>query len=438
MTQSLNHDVFEKILVYNSLTNSTYLASIADYIKPEYFTNKTSALIFQIVSEFYDKRHVLPTATEIKAKIVEQGNQNEFKSLLNSFTTLDKKYNTEELYANTEQFLKEKAVYHTMLELAKEVSKGDADTSVMLDKFEKACNIDLSTNFGIEIFKDADYLISEFNKVESTISTDWEWLDDALGGGWAEHGRALYVFAGETNIGKSIFLGNIATNIARKGKNVLLISLEMSELLYSKRICANITKVPLKSFSTEGPTLKQLLKEEKDKHGKLFIKEFPPSTITPKQIQAFIKKVIDSGIKIDAIVIDYLNLLYSPIGNNSYERVKYIVEQIRAMSYLFSCPIISASQLTRSGYGVDNPDLTTISESMGTAHSADVMISIYQKEEDRELNIIRMGLMKNRFGPRGITQAMEIDYSTLSISQSEEILEDDNSDIANTLDILSG
>jgi KaiC/GvpD/RAD55 family RecA-like ATPase len=49
--------------------------------------------------------------------------------------------------------------------------------------------------------------------------------------GFLEAGKSLYVFAGETNIGKSIFLGNIATNIAQQGKNVLVVTLEMSELL---------------------------------------------------------------------------------------------------------------------------------------------------------------------------------------------------------------
>jgi len=58
--------------------------------------------------------------------------------------------------------------------------------------------------------------------------------------------------------------------------------------------------------------------------------------------------------------------------------------------------------------------------SVGLAATADVIVSIYQNEEDRELGIIRLGMMKNRYGPRGHTQAMRIDYSTLTITQAEE------------------
>jgi len=62
-------------------------------------------------------------------------------------------------------------------------------------------------------------------------------------------------------------------------------------------------------------------------------------------------------------------------------------------------------------------------------------VSIYQNEEDRELNIIRLGMMKNRYGPRGNTQAMRIDYSTLTIDQADDVeFEEDD----NTLNTLAG
>ena len=206
----------------------------------------------------------------------------------------------------------------------------------------------------------------------------------------------------------------------------------MSELLYARRICTNVTKIPMKEMKQNCPTIRESIKDEK---GKIFIKEFPPATITPNQLKAFINKFKDNGIKLDAIVLDYLNLMHCTIGNNSYERIKHVTEQVRAMSYTFDCPIISATQLNRSGFDQDNPELATISESIGLAATADVIVSIYQNEEDRELNIIRLGMMKNRYGPRGNTQAMRIDYSTLTIDQADDVeFEEDD----NTLNTLAG
>ena len=216
------------------------------------------------------------------------------------------------------------------------------------------------------------------------------------------------LLAGEMLFGREAFAG----------KNVLLVTLEMAELLYAQRICTNATKIPMRELKQNGPSIKHAIAQEK---GKIFIKEFPPSTITPSQLKGFIKKFQEQGIKLDAIVLDYLNLLHSPIGSNSYERVKYVTEQVRAMSYLFDCPIISATQLNRSGFDQDNPDLNTVSESIGLAATADCIVSIYQSEEDREMDIIRLGMMKNRFGIRGVTQAMRIDYNTLSIEQADDV-----------------
>ena len=429
----LDLDYFENVLIYKSLTDSGYLASIADFVKPEYFKDKAIASIFNIIKDFTEKRNKLPTTTEIKSYLVSDEQKNSFKELVKTFSDIDKTLDKEELYDNTEQFLKEKAVYHTMLNVAEDVSKGKVDTSVVLDKFEKSCNINLVTDLGLELYGDVDKLIDDLNCVERYVPSKWEWLDNCLGGGFLEAGKALYVFAGETNIGKSIFLGNIASNMAEDGKNVLLVTLEMSELLYARRICSNVTKIPMKQLAENAPSIKQAMN---DQGGKIFIKEFPPATITANQLKAFVKKFQEQGIKLDAIVLDYLNLMHSPVGNNSYERIKHVTEQVRAMSYLFNCPIISATQLNRAGFDTDNPDLATISESIGLAATADAIISIFQNEEDRGIGVIRLGMMKNRYGPRGITQAMRIDYNTLTIEQADDIEIDEDMD--NTLNVLAG
>jgi len=427
----LDLDYFENTLMYKALTDGGYLASIADIAKPEYFKSKAIASIFAIIKDFSEKRNKLPTITEIKAYLVTDEQKSSFKELVQSFNTIDKVLDKDELYENTERFLKEKAVYHTMLNVAEDVSKGIVDTSDVLQKFEESCNISLVTDLGFNMYDDIDLLIDDLNAEKRFIPSGWEWLDEHLGGGFLENGKSLYVFAGETNIGKSIFLGNIAHNIAKQGKNVLLVTLEMSELIYAQRICTNVTKIPMRELKQNSPTIRHVMKQEE---GKIFIKEFPPATITPNQLAGFTKKFGEKGIKIDAIVLDYLNLLHSTVGSNSYERIKHVTEQIRAMSYTFECPIISATQLNRSGFDQDNPELATISESIGLAATADCICSIYQNEEDREMDIIRLGMMKNRYGPRGSTQAMRIDYPTLSIEQADDVdLEDTEDDTFNTL-----
>jgi replicative DNA helicase len=412
-------DEYEKIIAFKAMTDSTYLNSIADYVKPEYFEHPNIAKYFEIVKDFYEKRQKLPTITEIKPYLTTDGMRNDFKKLVESFKEMDKDLDKDELYQNTERFLKERATWCNILEIAENSEKKVKNPSEVLEAFEDICKICLDTERGIELFEDVDKIIDDILNEDVYISSGWEWVDEHLGGGYRQDGKALYVFAGQANIGKSIFLGNVAANIAEQGKNVLVVSLEMSEMLYAKRIASNVTKIPLKSFKEDAHTLRYALKEEGKTSGKLFIKEFPPSTITPKQLSAFIKKLIDTGVHLDAIVIDYLTLL-SGSGVNSYERGKNICEQVRAMSYIFACPIISAAQLNRSSINQNNPDMSGLAESLAIAMASDVILSIFQSEEDMEMGLIRLGMMKNRFGPRGMVQAMKIIYETLTIIQSEE------------------
>lgn len=433
----IDFEYFENVLVKNAMLDASYLTSIVDYVKPKYFDNKNIAKYFEIVSDFYDKHQKLPTMTEIKVYLTSDELKRGFKILIESFKDVDNNLDKDELYTNTERFLKEKGTYHAILESAEEIGEEATDLSLIVDRFEKISGISLNTDKGIELYGDVEKIIDDILSEQSTISSKWDWFDEHSGGGFRESGKALYVFAGQANIGKSIVLGNIAENIASQGKTVLVVTLEMSETLYGQRIASKVTKIPMKNFKEDAHTLRCAMNQEKSRNpkGKIFIKEFPPSTITPKQLQAFCKKLVDSGEKLDAIVIDYISLLHSPQGSNSYERVKYVCEQVRAMSYVFGCPCITACQINRSGYN-GSPGMEHMAESLGIAATADDITTIFQNEEDQELGVVRFGKAKNRFGMRGMVQTMRIDYSTLTITQSDEECEFDDSDDDDEISLL--
>lgn len=73
--------------------------------------------------------------------------------------------------------------------------------------------------------------------------------------------------------------------------------------------------------------------------------------------------------------------------------------------------------------GVNNmeSDMTTVSESMGLPATADAMFDISQTEEDKELGIVRLGMMKNRFGPNFGKVALRVDWNTLDIYEDSNV-----------------
>jgi replicative DNA helicase len=421
-TAKLDLDFYEKVILYNCIFDNGYLASVIDYIKDDLFSDKDIKSVVGIIKDFYIKRGEVPSLNEIKTYLSDSNLKESYKNALIKMKEFDgTKFNRDELYENTETFLKQKLVFNTLLEAAENHDNGKLDASELLVKMEQAVGINLSPSLGLNLLENVDHFIEELSKNESKISTGWKWLDNKISGGFLESGKALYIFIGETNVGKSIFLGNIAANVALQGKTALVISLEMSEIMYGMRFASKLTKIPMFELKTDFDNLKEQLEDvrKQNNKSKILIKEFPPSTITPFQISAYLKKLSQRGIKVDCLVLDYLNLLSSPSGDTMYERIKHISEQLRAISYTHKVPIISASQIVRSSFSKEAPSLEAISEGISLANTADCIFNIWQSDEDKENGYINMGVAKNRFGPNFGSTLLKIDYTTLTLEEED-------------------
>lgn len=413
----LDLNYFENILVYQSLTNTSYLTDIIDYIKLNYFNNNDIRVVFKVIKEYYKQYHKAPNASELVQYLVSDEQKEAFKKVIQTSKILDKNISYDEVIANTERFLGERAVYTTMMDIAGDFK--NLDISNVYQRFHDACNIRLYKDLGLDFYRGIDKLVDYLGKPNPTISTGYKWLDQKLGGGYLEEGKALYIFVGQPNVGKSIFLGNAATTIASQGKNVLLVSLEMSEMMYATRLASKLTKIPIAELRNRKDEIKHIL-EGKEK-GKIIIKEFPPSTLSPEQLENYYKTVVDSGIKIDVMVLDYINLLRGKASAQSYEKIKEIAEQVRAIAVKHGISVLSATQKNRTGVNNTESDMTTVSESMGLPATADAMFDISQTEEDKELGIVRLGMMKNRFGPNFGKVALRVDWNTLDIYEDSSV-----------------
>jgi replicative DNA helicase len=420
----LDLDEYEKIIFFNALMDQSYLETIFEHTKPNFFKDKDIKLIFSILNLYYEEHQKIPTITELKAHLSTDDEKQALKRIVLSLNNFDNNFDKDVLIKNTERWLKEKSVINTVFNTSIDVQSGEINSSKILKNFEDACNISLIDNLGFDYLEKIDQHIEELKKVFKVLPTGWKWLDKHLGGGLMAEGRALYCFFGVTNVGKSIFLGNMATNILNQNKTVVLISLEMAESIYAKRISASLSKIPCNDLNTHSKPLKKHLSEYRLKNGnaKLIIKEFPTKSVTVLNLKTYIDKLIKKGIKPDAIIIDYINLIAPPVNNlSSYESIKQITESLRALSYHFECPIISATQATRAAVNSPSPDLDKTSESMGLSHTVDAQFSIWTEAEDIELGIIHLGIVKNRFGNRGVHTQLKIDYPTLSLSEIDDV-----------------
>jgi len=419
----LNLDNFESVFCYKMLTDKSFFARIDPFFEVDYLHDKDRKCIIQIQKNIVTENKIFPNLTEIKNYITNKEQSQSFVKVLTEIKNINPDLNETELYSCTERFLKERGIYNAMLSVVDDIQSGNIDSSKILDSFEKRCKINLDNKGGFNLAKDLNVLVDSLKAKESFIKSKYNWLDNIMDGGFRAEGKALYLVVGQVNIGKSIVLGNLAKNIVESGKNVLLISLEMSEMMYASRITSNMTKIPIYKLKDEVDTIEEAMEIYRNRSnvGELMIKEFPPSKITPNQLEAYINSVISSGFKVDAVVIDYLNLLHGETGSNSYERLKYVTEQIRALSYIFACPFITATQLNRGGFDEDDgPELSNLSESINIAATCDFIFGVYKKSSEKSLPVIRFKMLKNRWGANYGEYAFKVDTTTLALIEDDE------------------
>ena len=414
----LDLDFFETVLLFNALGDQEYLSSIIGYIDASLFNDKHIGKIVGRLTEFFLERGTVPTLTEIKARLSSEEDRKALTEVKPKLSQIEGPFNKDELIQNTEKFLKERFVYKTILNVAEKFSDQSFKLEEALVDFEKAYNINLSENLGHWYFDDIDKHVKDLVAIYKPISTGWKFFDDKTEGGLFP--KTLVVFAGQVNVGKSIVLGNIATNMLLANKNVLLISLEMSEFMYSKRISSQLTQIPHGDLKTYTEELKEQVNHiKKTVEGNLIVKEFPPKSVTVRHIDAYITKLKHKGFVPDIVVIDYVNLIHPIAKNlNSYESVKEICEHLRGLAFKYDIPIVSATQLNRGSFNTASPGMEGISESIGLAATCDVICSLWQEEEDRELGVINMGFQKNRFGPNFGSAAFKCNYNTLTLKET--------------------
>ena len=441
--KKLDYELFEYIIAFNCTFNDLYTATVIDTLKIEYLSNVNIRNYLNIIFDFYNKHQTLPSATEIRTYLNDDDLKGSYREVVTKFKTLDSEYNFDELIINTEQFIKEKAVYAAVKSTVNNFTDDTASKSTdeIFQMFDAACNISLVDNIGFDYFNRIDDHIHDLKQTDRYIPTGYKWLDKMLGGGWLEGGRALYMFMGGTNVGKSIVLGNVTAKLLEQGRTVVVISLEMPETLYCKRISSQLSRIPFAELRKDTENLNRYLKDFKQRNpsSRLILKEFPPSSVSANHIKAYIKKLITKlKIKPDAIVLDYLTLLMAinPSGS-MFSDGKSIAQEVRSLSYPqnFGCPIISAGQINRGGMSEANPELDKTGESIAIPQTADAVFSLWQTEAEKELGILNFGIRKSRFGVNFGKRAFKIDYDTLAIDEMEDVFSNTDS-IQNTDNVL--
>lgn len=243
--------------------------------------------------------------------------------------------------------------------------------------------------------------------------------------GFPKDDTCLWIIMAQPGLGKSQFLGNIAYNWLKQNKKVLIVSLEMSEQMYSMRISSLISGSNINTLKNSTDRLKRVVTQLKELYPNsgLIIKEYPTGTCTAAGLKQFIRKLKESeNFEPDIIMVDYLNIM-KPNGNPSgltlYEKGIAVSEELRALSSELKRTIVAPIQTARrnGGYAREDIDMDSASESSGIVATADGILALFQSPEERINGCLNAKMIKNRLGGYiGSIFRMQVDYSTLRIT----------------------
>jgi len=424
---------FEKIFFRLSLEKVKYLQAI----KSGFYTSEEIDALSFLANKFYTKFNETPSKEQLELLVKNHPKSKErvSENILNIIFEVDlNKYDEEWITSTAESWIKWRTFntsFTDTIEFIKTTQVTPENVEAIVTKVKGIINdrnnLTFNSDLGLDFF---DWEAHDQKETEK-VSTGYNFLDDMLSGGYDKGGN-LIVYAGEQNIGKSIYLANDAANFVKMGTNTVVVTAEMAAHKFVKRIGANLLSVNINQYAEKAKNkehIKRRLETVGDGFsppGSLFVKQFPTSQATVLDIEAYVNQIEEERqIKVGAVVIDYINILANYRNQNTentYMKIKQIAEDLRAMGIRNDWLIVTATQITRSGYNASDITMTDIAESAGLSHTADVMLGIIQDDLMRANQEYWLKVLKIRDGEgKGTKCKLNIDWNYMRLTETHEM-----------------
>jgi RecA/RadA recombinase len=398
----------QKLFLEMMLEDASSYVRVQNIYNPENF-DRSLRKAAEFIKEHSDQHKTMPdrlqisATTGIKLQPVPDLNQGHYDWFMQEF----------------ESFTKRQEIERAVLKAADLLEAGDFDPIEKLIK--DAVQISLTKDMGTDYFADPAARINKYFNSGGQVSTGWPQMDRLLYGGFSR--GELNIFAGGSGSGKSLVMMNIALNWLQMGLSGVYISLELSEELTSLRTDAMLTQTSTKDIrkDIDTTTLKVMLVGKKS--GNYQVKGLPAQS-NINDIRAYLKEYqIQTGKKVDFVMIDYLDLLM-PVSakvspNDLFVKDKYVSEELRNLAKELGVLMVTASQLNRSAVEEVVFDHSHISGGISKINTADNVFGIFTSRSMKERGKYQIQCMKSR-SSTGVGQNIDLEYNIETMRITDE------------------
>lgn len=417
-TFSFSHD-FQKQIIAAMIQEPKIFETIGILTDYKYFELRDLSEIFKNLQEFFNKYKGLPSKEALFEQLIQYYRSETLNESLEELYTYPKIASSTLSYIeeNVRNFIQCQAIKKAIIDSLDDLGDINKHYNVK-NRIEDALTVGSSLDdFGINAYDDDEILNRWKKRKENTdvprISTGWNKFDQIFGGyGVGE----LFSYTGPAHSGKSMYLVNAGANTLLQKKNVLHITLEMSEEITSQRYDMRLLNLNKEDLKTHKATkkLKDLLEK---RIGQLVIKRWPSLSITATDIVSFMKRLENvKQFKPDILIVDYAELMRSTYKYNDKRfELDTIYQQLRNIGIEFNIPVVTATQLNRGALEkLEAGKILTeesIAESYGIARIIDCGVTINATPAENAKNNSVIYVYKNRDGESGEQFRMYVDFS---------------------------
>ncbi len=407
----------EQTILGALLIDPEVLSTVMEYIKPESFYSEQHRELFGIIIRMFS----IGVNADIITVLNEAVDQRIFETSAAGKAYLSNIMQSVPTVSNIESYCKiveEKFYIRSLVLAAREIiefaSDGHEDAKTLLDSAEQKI-YDIRQGRAVEgLTKIDEVIVDAYDRLQKITGPDKEKYLGAKSG-FVEldtvitglNKSDLLIIAARPGMGKTSFVMNIVTNVARKlDKQIAVFSLEMSKEQLATRMLSSESLVSSNSLKTGRISSDEWIRlaSGADMLSRMPVYIDDTAGITVPQMKAKLRRMNNLGL----VVIDYLQLMSSGRRiDNRVTEISEITRQLKLMAKELSVPIITLSQLSRGPESRTDhrPLLSDLRESGSIEQDADVIMFLYRdayyNKESEQQNISECIIAKNRHGETG-------------------------------------
>ena len=389
---------FQSKIIASLLSDMKFIQTISDILNPSMFDSDSNKWLVKTIKDYYYEYKKQPTLEVIKYKIDEIDNDILKVGVVDKLREVWKNVEATDLefvQSETLDFCKNQTLKGAILDSVELLENKDYDGIKSI--IDEAMKAGTTRDLGHDYIPSLDLRLEE--SARTTVTTPWDVINDVMDGGLGA--GELGVIVAPAGIGKSWTLQALGAETVRIGKTIIHYTLELNENYVGLRydsIFSGVTTANIKYYKEDVKSKISKLP------GKLLIKYFPTKAASVQTIGAHLKQIELSGTKPDMVIVDYADILM-PTGNFREKRhaLGNRYEDLRGLAGELEIPIWTASQANRSALEEDVIGADKVAEDYSKVMTADFVMSMSRKVEDKIANTGRFHVIKNRFGIDGVT-----------------------------------